>query len=252
MVAKPIAARKPGDKEKVKNKKPDNKSRPTTVDFTQWLRWQHESVILDVLELMDGWMVITFETHPMTRLDDPNQSVTGKNGQLIGATGINRYRLADLASNRLPPRWDVFVGFSPAQPLNAPALPGKPAPLDRDDCLQQMLDTNKILAAEPPISYFISPQTVAPIQGFDLFADEDDIQRRWDSLTPRQKQIASLLAQGHTTAQIAHQLDTSLKNVNTHLRNIRKKMGAVSNLELVSMIEDIHPDDGAVELDSSF
>ena len=93
---------------------------------------------------------------------------------------------------------------------------------------------------------------VAPIEGIDLFADEDDLQNRWDSLTPRQKQIASLLAQGHTIKQIAHQLDTSLKNVNTHLRNTRKRMGAVSNLELVSMIEDIKPDDGSVELDSSF
>ena len=146
----------------------------------------------------------------------------------------------------------MFVGYSPARPLDLPSLPGKPAPLDRIACLQQMLDTNKLLATEPPISYFISPQMVAPIQGIDLFADEDDLQNRWNSLTPRQKQIASLLAQGHTIKQIAHQLDTSLKNVNTHLRNTRKRMGAVSNLELVSMIEDIKPDDGSVELDSSF
>ena len=66
MVAQPAATRKPGDKEKVKNKKPENKSQPTTFEFTQWLRWQHESIILDVLEMLDGWSVITFETHPMT------------------------------------------------------------------------------------------------------------------------------------------------------------------------------------------
>lgn len=250
-VAQPVTIRKPGDKEKMKNKKPGQKQHPTSVELTQWLRWMHESIIVDVLEMLDGWTVITFETHPMTRLDDPKQSVMGKSGQPIGATGINRYRLADLVSTRLPPRWDVFIGYSPAQPLNLPAIPGKPVPKDRTASLQQMLDPQRILVKDPPVSYFISPQIVAPLQGIDWFT-EDDIQHRWDSLTPRQRQIASLLAQGHTITQIAHLLDTSSSNVQAHLRNARKQMGATSNLELVSMIDDLTHDNGTGELDSSF
>jgi DNA-binding NarL/FixJ family response regulator len=51
-------------------------------------------------------------------------------------------------------------------------------------------------------------------------------------LTPREREIASLVARGAGNKQIAHQLSISIKTVKAHLANIFKKLGLSTRLQL--------------------
>jgi two-component system nitrate/nitrite response regulator NarL len=55
-------------------------------------------------------------------------------------------------------------------------------------------------------------------------------------LTKREKEILDLLAKGRTTMQMAHQLKISKFTIDTHRKNIHKKLGIKSNTGLVNYV----------------
>jgi DNA-binding CsgD family transcriptional regulator len=52
-------------------------------------------------------------------------------------------------------------------------------------------------------------------------------------LTPRQKQVLQLLAEGRSTEQIAAELHLTTETVRNHIRHVLKRLGAHSRLEAV-------------------
>lgn len=50
-----------------------------------------------------------------------------------------------------------------------------------------------------------------------------DLEPKLENLTPRQKQVAELLEDGLTQERIAEKLGISQKNINKHIRNIRRR-----------------------------
>lgn len=58
-------------------------------------------------------------------------------------------------------------------------------------------------------------------------------------LTKREKQIANLVAEGFTSAEIAEKLFVSELTVNTHRRNIMQKLELKNSAQLVAFIEKI-------------
>ena len=54
-------------------------------------------------------------------------------------------------------------------------------------------------------------------------------------LTPREREILTYLTEGSGQREVARQLHMSLKTVNTHLHNLRSKLGVHSTLEAVAM-----------------
>jgi DNA-binding CsgD family transcriptional regulator len=58
-----------------------------------------------------------------------------------------------------------------------------------------------------------------------------------ESLTERELQVARLVADGQTNAQIAAELFLSQKTVETHLRNIFNKMGVTTRVVLARAVE---------------
>ena len=52
-----------------------------------------------------------------------------------------------------------------------------------------------------------------------------DILGLWDSLTPREKEVAELVRQGLTNQEIAGRLTLSVSTINTHMKNVSKKTG---------------------------
>jgi DNA-binding NarL/FixJ family response regulator len=54
-------------------------------------------------------------------------------------------------------------------------------------------------------------------------------------LTPREAEVLSLLQDGATNAQIAHQLTIGIETVRTHARNIYRKLGIASRRELARL-----------------
>jgi two-component system response regulator NreC len=55
----------------------------------------------------------------------------------------------------------------------------------------------------------------------------------YDGLTPREREVLALIAEGHTNQQIANRLFISIKTVQTHRAHIFEKLGLHDRTELV-------------------
>jgi DNA-binding CsgD family transcriptional regulator len=65
--------------------------------------------------------------------------------------------------------------------------------------------------------------------------DEPAPSTRLGELTPREREVVSLVALGNTSLQIAEQLVISPETVRTHVRNAMAKTGARTRAQLVAM-----------------
>ncbi len=70
--------------------------------------------------------------------------------------------------------------------------------------------------------------------------DEAREARLWETLTWREREVASLVAQGKTNVQISLALLLSESTVRTHLRHIFKKLKIKSRVELVAVVMRAH------------
>ena len=68
-----------------------------------------------------------------------------------------------------------------------------------------------------------------------------DLQRRYQSLTPRERQVFALVVRGLLNKQIAGELGTAEKTVKIHRSQVMKKMDAASLPDLVRMAEKLAP-----------
>jgi FixJ family two-component response regulator len=68
-----------------------------------------------------------------------------------------------------------------------------------------------------------------------------DLQRRYQSLTPRERQVFALVVRGLLNKQIAGELGTAEKTVKIHRSQVMKKMDAASLPDLVRMAEKLPP-----------
>ena len=62
---------------------------------------------------------------------------------------------------------------------------------------------------------------------------------QWDTLTPREMEVAQLAAQGKRNSEIARDLHISVRTVETHLANIYGKLNVRSRAELGHLIRDL-------------
>jgi DNA-binding CsgD family transcriptional regulator len=73
--------------------------------------------------------------------------------------------------------------------------------------------------------------------------DEDHRKRerrwQWDSLTPREMEVANLGAMGKHTAEIAKELHISYNTVDSHLKHIYEKLNVHTRVELARTIREL-------------
>jgi len=69
--------------------------------------------------------------------------------------------------------------------------------------------------------------------------DLTDLQQRFDSLTPREQEVVSMVASGMLNKQIASELGTAENTVKVHRSLAMEKMNAQSFADLVRMIEKL-------------
>lgn len=71
-----------------------------------------------------------------------------------------------------------------------------------------------------------------------------ELQERFDTLTPREREVTSLVVSGMLNKQIADKLGTAENTVKVHRSRAMEKMRAQSVAELVKMIEQIRTSAG--------
>ena len=71
------------------------------------------------------------------------------------------------------------------------------------------------------------------VQGYLRHAETDDSGPVYDDLTDREREVLTLIAEGLTNIEIAHELVISVKTVDRHRENIMRKLNMHSRIELV-------------------
>jgi DNA-binding NarL/FixJ family response regulator len=82
------------------------------------------------------------------------------------------------------------------------------------------------------------PETMG--EGTAPSAEEDDIARRIDSLTPQQKTVLGHLVNGRLNKQIAHDLNVSMTTIKAHVSAILQKLGVLSRTQAVIKANRVH------------
>jgi len=85
------------------------------------------------------------------------------------------------------------------------------------------------LRSESPVPRRMIPDVLRRVAGSTALSTDAKV-----SLTSREMQILRGVAKGHTTKHLAHDLGLKTPSVETHLRNIFKKLGAGNRGEAVS------------------
>jgi DNA-binding NarL/FixJ family response regulator len=96
----------------------------------------------------------------------------------------------------------------------------------KSDAKRSLLEAIESLAVHKP--YFTSQISEALLDSFKREHSE-----RSSVLTPRERQIVQLIAEGHTNKQIANLLNISLKTVETHRAAVMDKLNLSSSSALV-------------------
>lgn len=66
-----------------------------------------------------------------------------------------------------------------------------------------------------------------------------DLERRWEQLTPREKEVAGLVVSGMLNKQVGLRLHVSEKTVKVHRARVMEKMQADSVADLVRMVDAV-------------
>lgn len=73
--------------------------------------------------------------------------------------------------------------------------------------------------------------------GLKQYLLREKLRPKWQSLTPREKDVARLIHKGYTNGEIAKRLRISVETVKTHVANVLSKFGVKSKSELRHMLD---------------
>jgi DNA-binding NarL/FixJ family response regulator len=160
---------------------------------------------------------------------------TGVDGQwLRGAEAVAGLR--ELA-------WKVLIvsGSNPDQPQTAAAIAaGAIGAVPKSSSFDTLLRTVVKAAAGQPVMTEVDYQRWLA-RDRDYRAQERELTQKLSRLSPREREVLDLLAEGHRAAVIADQFVVSMTTVRTQIRSILAKLEVNSQLEAVAIVRQAPP-----------
>ncbi len=150
---------------------------------------------------------------------------------LPGADGIDA--LADIRRNSPATACLVLTGLHDDVELGRAIEAGAAAVFHKTVEIVELISAIRTLARG---SSLLSPTDTARwLQALAAARDRDWYARLLgDSLSPREREVLALLAQGETNRTMAQELGISAETVQTHVRNLLSKLDVGSRLEAVA------------------
>ncbi len=94
-------------------------------------------------------------------------------------------------------------------------------------------------AGEGTLSPAIARRLIALVAGDDgIAARQERARQRLASLTPREREIAMGVGEGHTNSEIAGQLHVSLATVKAHVSQLLTKLGVTNRVQIALLVHD--------------
>ena len=103
--------------------------------------------------------------------------------------------------------------------------------LMKSDAAQHIVAAIEALSKHKP--FFTSNVSETLLEGFLRAGTRTDAGADRETITPREREIIQLLAEGHSNKAVAAKLGISVKTAETHRATIMRKLGASSVVEIV-------------------
>ena len=142
--------------------------------------------------------------------------------------GIDGLALQEMLARTQPHLSLVFITGQGDVPISVRAMKGGAV-----DFLEKPVDRKALLEAVRHAAERSREQKVSR-------AEIDDLQRRYELLTPRERQVFQLVTAGRLNKEASVQLGTSEQTIKVHRARVMFKMNAESLAELVRMADQLH------------
>ena len=139
--------------------------------------------------------------------------------------GIDGFKLQETLAETLPYLSVVFITGHGDIPMTVKAIRSGAV-----DFLEKPVDDEGLIAAIRRSAERSRKQKIS-------YAELEDLRRRYELLTPREKQVLVLVTSGLLNKQIGYELGTGEKTIKVHRARAMEKMRADSLANLVAMAE---------------
>ena len=158
-------------------------------------------------------------------LEDPIRNQVDCAVTDVRMPGVDGFKLQETLAQTLPYLSVVFITGHGDIPMTVKAIRSGAV-----DFLEKPVDDEGLLAAIRRSAERSRKQKIS-------YAELEDLRRRYELLTPREKQVLVLVTSGLLNKQIGYELGTGEKTIKVHRARAMEKMRADSLANLVAMAE---------------